>query len=54
MSSYFFLGLALICLISGVIWSNQVLLVMGTTFIVGSVIVQRCDRIIATMSKRHD
>lgn len=52
MSSYFFLGLALVCLLGGIIWSNQVLLVMGAVFIVGSVIIARVDTAISLLRSK--
>lgn len=49
MSSYFFLGLAAVCLFSGIIWEFTPLFVMGSVFIVGSVIIARLDTVIAML-----
>lgn len=53
MSSYFFLGLAAVCLSGGAIWNNSPLLVMGSVFITGSVIVARIDSAIALLRDKR-
>jgi hypothetical protein len=53
MSSYFFLGLAAVCLICGAIWNSNPLLVMGAVFICGSVIIARCDTIITLLRSKQ-
>jgi hypothetical protein len=49
MSSYFFLGLAAVCLFAGIVWDFSPLHVMGSVFIVGSVIIARLDAVIALL-----
>lgn len=53
MSSYFFLGLAAVCLVGGAFWNNSPLLVMGAVFIAGSVIIARCDTIIMLLRSKQ-
>lgn len=54
MSSYFLLGCAFIALICGLVLRLDVLHVMSVVFLVGSVIVARCDTIIKLLRSRHD
>lgn len=53
MSSYFFLGLAAVCLFAGIIWDFTSLLVMGSVFIVGSVIIARLDTVISLLRSKQ-
>lgn len=53
MSSYFFLGLAAVCLFAGIIWDFTPLHIMGAVFIVGSVIIARCDTIITLLRSKQ-
>lgn len=53
MSSYFFLGLAAVCLSCGIILEFTPLYVMGSVFIVASVIIARLDTVITLLRSKQ-
>lgn len=53
MSSYFCLGLALVAGVAGIIYNFPPLHVISSVFIVGSVIIARCDTIITLLRSKQ-
>lgn len=53
MSSYFLLGLAVVCIACGAVMDNKYLLVVGLLNIPASIILARCDTIIALLRSKQ-